>query len=51
MLKEISKSKHSEGFDLALTKITDLDFQDTDGKTALMYAIINGFYYGVEKLL
>ncbi|WP_342268243.1 hypothetical protein [Candidatus Tisiphia endosymbiont of Empis tessellata] len=51
VLKEVSKSKHSEGFDLALAKITNLDYQDTDGKTVLMHAIINGFYYGVEKLL
>jgi hypothetical protein len=31
-LKEACKSKYQEGFDLALAKITDLDFQDSDGK-------------------
>ncbi|WP_375333842.1 ankyrin repeat domain-containing protein [Candidatus Tisiphia endosymbiont of Xenochironomus xenolabis] len=51
MLKEASKSQHSAAFDLALAKITDLDYQDIDGKTVLMYAVINGFYYGVDKLL
>lgn len=51
VLKEASKSKHTAAFDLALAKITDLDYQDSDGKTVLMHAIINGFYYGVDKLL
>ncbi|UCM86224.1 MAG: ankyrin repeat domain-containing protein [Rickettsia endosymbiont of Culicoides impunctatus] len=51
MLKEASKSQHLAAFDLALAKITDLDYQDIDGKTVLMHAIINGFYYGVDKLL
>ncbi|MCC8483024.1 MAG: ankyrin repeat domain-containing protein [Rickettsia endosymbiont of Labidopullus appendiculatus] len=51
ILKEACKSRYKEGFDLGLAKITDLDYQDIDGKTILMHAIINGFYSGVDKLL
>lgn len=32
VLKEASKSQHSAAFDIALAKITDLDYQDIDGK-------------------
>lgn len=38
-------------FDAALAKITNINFQDSEGKTILMHSIINGFYYGVDKLL
>lgn len=51
ILKEACKNNYKEGFYLAFDKITYIDFQDSDGKTALMHAIINGFYYGVDKLL
>lgn len=51
VLKEACKSKYAEGFNIGLAKLTNLDFQDSDGKTILMHAIINGFYYGVDKLL
>lgn len=51
ILREACKDNYKEGFDLALARITNIDFQDSSGKTILMHAIINGFYYGVEKLL
>jgi ankyrin repeat protein len=51
IMKEACKSNYKEGFDLALTKITNINFQDSDGRTVLMHAIINSFYYGAGKLL
>lgn len=51
IMKESCRSRYKEGFDLALEKITNLDYQDSDGRTILMYAAMNGFHYGVEKLL
>lgn len=53
ILKDATEQKAIDAFDNALIKIRDeyLNFQDPSGKTILMYALINGFYYGVEKLL
>lgn len=51
VLKKACEMNHKEEFDKAIAKITDINFQDKDGKTILMHAISNGFYYGVDKLL
>lgn len=53
ILREATANRVIEAFDSALGRISDeyINFQDASGKTILMYAIINGFYYGVEKLL
>lgn len=49
--KEAVTTQSIESFDKVLEKVTNLNFRDAEGKTMLMHAIINGFYYGVEKLL
>ena len=51
ILKKACEMNHQEEFDKAIEKITNLNFKDSDGKTILMDAIDNGFYYGVDKLL
>jgi len=51
ILREACKDNYKEGFDLALERIINIDFQDSSGKTVLMHALINGFYYGVDQLL
>jgi ankyrin repeat protein len=51
ILQDACAAKCIEGFNAALAKITHIDFQDPEGRTILMHAIINGFHYGVDKLL
>ena len=51
ILKKACEMNHREEFDKVMGKITEINFQDKEGKTILMHAISNGFYYGVDKLL
>ena len=51
ILKKACAMNHREEFDKAIDKITNINFQDKEGKTLLMHSINNGFYYGVDKLL
>jgi ankyrin repeat protein len=49
--KETIENQKIDEFDQILTQISNINLQDSDGKTLLMHSIIAGFRYGVEKLL
>jgi serine/threonine-protein phosphatase 6 regulatory ankyrin repeat subunit B len=51
VLVDLTVSKCENEFDKALAKLTNIDFQDLEGKTTLMHALLNSFHYGVGKLL
>jgi ankyrin repeat protein len=51
LIKDACKSKKIEDFDSAIAKLQNINYQDSDGKTLLIHAIENGFWYGVDRLL
>ncbi len=51
MIKKACESKDVKIFDLLVDKLPNLNIQDSDGKTFLIYAAENGFHYAIDKLL
>lgn len=45
------KKNHIEEFEAIMSNVSDIDFQDKNGKTLLMQSCINTFYHGVNYLL